>query len=154
MGGTVLPRILWPALLLVPFCASAHVVRLSVEHRETTGGYERLTGHFFGELDPALPLNAIITDLAFAPRNARGRVEYSATFTLIRPVDATKLSGVLWYEVPNRGNSPLNPRPPADALGAGHILLSSGWQGDIDPRAGIETIAVPVAHNKDGSSIT
>ena len=118
------------------------------------GQYERLTGHFYGELDPKDALNAIINDILLALRNARGLVEYSATFTLLRPVDSSKVSGVLWYEVPNRGNSPLNPRPSLDALTAGHILVSSGWQGDLAPRAGLETIAVPVARNADGSPIT
>ena len=56
----------------------ARITRLVVEHRETLGtdGYERLTGHAYGELDPKNPLNAIITDIQFAPRNARGMVEY------------------------------------------------------------------------------
>ena len=137
--------------------AEARVVRLTVEHREPAGSgtqYERLTGHFYGELDPKSPLNAVINDILLAPRNARGMVEYSATFTLLRPVDASKASGVLWYEVPNRGNSPLNPNPSPDALAAGHILLSSGWQGDLAPRDGAETIIVPVARNADGSPIT
>ena len=146
--------LLWLTVLAAPFIAHARVIHLAAEHRETSGGYERLTGHFFGELDPAAPLNAIVNDLQLAPRNARGQVEYAATFTLLRPVDPAKASGVLWYETPNRGNSPLNPRPPADAVAAGHILLSSGWQGDLTPRAGLETIAVPVARNADGSAIT
>jgi len=147
----------WIALLAA-FPAEGRVVRLIVEHRGpavlAAGQYERLTGHFFGELDPKNGLNAVINDIVLAPRNTRGLVEYSATFTLLRPVDSSKVSGVLWYEVPNRGNSPLNPRPSLDALTAGHILVSSGWQGDLAPRDGAETIAVPVARNADGSSIT
>jgi hypothetical protein len=140
------------------------VVRVVVENRESpafagqsfgsVGQYERLTGRFYGEIDPNNTLNAVINDILLAPRNARGKVEYSATFTLLRPLDPRKSSGVLWYEVPNRGNSPLNPRPSTDALSAGHILLSSGWQGDLPPRAGIETLTVPLARNADGSSIT
>jgi hypothetical protein len=143
------------SLLAVP--CGARVVRVTVEKRESPAyapDYERLTGRFFGELDPAAAGNAIINDIALAPRNSRGRVEYSATFTLLRPKDPAKASGVLWYEVPNRGNSPLNPRPAADALASGHILLSSGWQGDIAPQTGLETVTVPVARNADGSSIT
>ena len=146
----------WIALLAAS-PAEGRVVRLIVEHREpvaTGGQYERLTGHFYGELDPKHALNAVINDILLAPRNARGLVEYSATFTLLRPVDSSRASGVLWYEVPNRGNSPLNPRPAPDAMTAGHILVSSGWQGDLAPRAGAETITVPVARNADGSSIT
>lgn len=158
------PWIVGAAALAAVACSRAAVTRVTVENRESpafsgqsfgsAGQYERIVGRFFGELDPADPLNAIINDIRLAPRNARGKVEYSATFTLLRPVDSSKASGVLWYEVPNRGNSPLNPRPPADALAAGHILLSSGWQGDLAPRAGLETITVPIARNADGSSIT
>jgi hypothetical protein len=145
-------------LVLLAPAAEARVVRVVMESRDSpafaAGSYERVTGHFLGELDPSDPLNAVINDLLLAPRNQRGKVEYSATFTLLFPRDASKASGVLWYEVPNRGNSPLNPRPPADALAAGHILLSSGWQGDLAPRPGAETISTPVARNADGSSIT
>jgi hypothetical protein len=114
-------------LALLAFPAEGRVVRLAVEHRQSVGQYERLTGHFYGELDPKNEFNAVINDILLAPRNARGLVEYSATFTLLRPVDASKLSGVLWYDVPNRGNSPLSPSPSLDAVTAGHILVSSGW---------------------------
>src|SRR5262245_59463265 len=107
------------AVLVLAAPCHARVVRVSVEVRESPSyapAYQRLVGRFFGELDPGGPMNAIINDIALAPRNSTGRVEYSATFTLLRPKDARKTSGVLWYEVPNRGNSPLNPRPAADAL--------------------------------------
>ena len=149
----LIPALCWLGLLAAP-AAQKRVVRMLVEHRETKEQYERLTGHFYGELDPKNALNAVINDILLAPRNARGMVEYAATFTLLRPVDASKVSGVLWYEVPNRGNSPLNPRPSADALAAGHILVSSGWQGDLAPHAGAETISVPMVRNADGSPIT
>ena len=116
--------------------------------------YVKLIGRFFGELDPKEPLNTIINDIQLAPRNSRGRVDYSATFTLILPSDASRISGLLLYEVPNRGNSPLNARLFADEMAEGHVLVSSGWQGDLAPRPGLETITVPVARNADGSSIT
>ncbi|HSP69169.1 MAG TPA: hypothetical protein VLN48_15690, partial [Bryobacteraceae bacterium] len=93
------------AILALAIPGQAGVTRLVVEHTETIGhdGYQKLTGHVYGELDPKLPLNAIITDLELAPRNARGLVEYSATFTIIKPADMSKASGVLLYFVPNRG---------------------------------------------------
>ena len=93
------------AILALAIPVEARITRLVVEHTETLGhdGYQKLTGHAYGELDPKLPLNAIITDLEFAPRNARGMVEYVATFTLIKPADMAKASGVLLYFVPNRG---------------------------------------------------
>ena len=147
-------RAILPLLLLaVAAAAPARVVRVSIEHREPSGAYERLNGHFFGELDPSDPLNTVINDITLAPRNARGAAEYSATFTLLVPANGARRSGVLIYEVPNRGNSPLV-RPAPDALAAGHILVSSGWQGDVEPRVGLETLSVPVAHHPDGSPIT
>jgi hypothetical protein len=93
------------AILVLAIPGQARITRLVVERTESLGhdGYEKLTGHAYGELDPKLSLNAIITDLEFAPRNARGLVEYVATFTMIKPVDMAKASGVLLYFVPNRG---------------------------------------------------
>ena len=54
------------------------ITRLVIEHTETLGRdeYQKLTGHAYGQLDPKLLLNAIIIDLEFALRNARGMVEY------------------------------------------------------------------------------
>jgi len=54
--------------------------------------YERLSGMFYGELDPADPKNAVITDIQLAARNARGKVEYVGTFSLMKPVDMSKVS--------------------------------------------------------------
>ena len=124
------------------------------------GPYERLTGRAFGELDPSHPANSIITDLQLAPRNGAGMVEYMATFSMVRPVDMTKASGLLWHDVPNRGGR-LTITP--DLRAAGDIGLSSGWQGDnagnngaggtaqVDGR---EYVVVPVATDPDGSPIT
>jgi hypothetical protein len=137
--------------------SEAQVTRIEVLSREplaqgqpagAAGPYELMRGRVHGEVDPADRRNAIIQDLALAPRNARGRVEYVATFALARPVDAAKASGVLVYSVVNRGNG----APVASA--DGHVSLVSGWQGDLAPAADRQTIAVPVARNPDGSSIT
>src|SRR5712691_10662021 len=145
------------AILASAIPGHARITRLVVEHTETLGpdGYQKLTGHAYGELDPKLPLNAIITDLEFAPRNARGMVEYAATFTIIAPSDMAKASGVLIYFVPNRGRINLTGGGlAADARRHGHVLVASGWQGDLEPADGMETLVVPVAKNPDGTSIT
>jgi len=147
------------AIAIIGLVAAAHarITSLVVEHREALGndGYEKLTGHAYGELDPKNRLNAIITDIEFAPRNARGMVEYAATFSIVKPVDMTKSSGVLLYFVPNRGRINLTAGGfLADARKQGHVLVASGWQADIAPADGIETLVVPVAKNPDGSSIT
>ena len=143
------------AILLVALPSQAEIRRLVVEHTETLGGYQKLTGHAYGEVDPRLPLNAIITDLEFAPRNARGMVEYTATFTIFKPVDMAKASGVLLYFVPNRGRINLTDGGfLVDARKLGHVIVASGWQGDLEAGDGRETLSVPVAKNADGSSIT
>src|SRR5882672_1094258 len=113
-----------------------------------TPPYERISGRFYGELDPADAKNALITDIRFAPRNARGKVEYVGTFSMMKPVDLSKASGVLMYSVVNRGNGA------AAASPEGRISLVSGWQGDVVPTAMNQTIQVPRAANPDGSSIT
>ena len=71
---------------------------------EAVPPYERISGRFYGELDPRDPKNALITDIQFAPKNARGMVEYVGTFSLMKPADMSRASGVLMYSVVNRGN--------------------------------------------------
>jgi len=145
------------AMLALVIPGQARITRLVVERTEMLGsdGYEKLTGHAYGEIDPKLPLNAIITDLEFAPRNARGMVEYVATITILKPADMTNASGVLLYFVPNRGRVNLTDGGFfTDARKRRHVLVASGWQGDLEPANGIETMSAPVARNPDGSSIT
>src|SRR5689334_616798 len=54
------------------------------------GRYETLAGRAFGELDPDDPHNSLITDIRLAPRNADGKVEYIASFFLVKPIDMAK----------------------------------------------------------------
>ena len=120
------------------------------------GQYETIEGRAFGELDPEDPRNAIITDIELAPRNANGNVEYMATFFLVKPIDMSRSSGLLWQYVPNRGGRiTLSPERRAD----GDLGLSSGWQGDNRGRTahdspGRDIAVVPIAKNPDGSAIT
>ena len=137
--------------------AQAGIVRLEMAPPETAfngaafgraGRYEIIQGVAHGELDPEAEQNKIITDLDLAPRNAAGMVEYSATFQLSRPADPSKQSDVLIYNTVNRGSGTVS------GYDEGHLSLVSGWQGDIpaDPR--LQTIAVPIARNSDGSPLT
>jgi hypothetical protein len=146
------------ALLMGVTSVQARVTRIVVEHRESpafegqvfgkAGPYEVLSGHFFGEIDPADSHNSIITDIQFAPLNARGMVEYSATFALSKTIDMSKSNGLLYYTVSNRG------RGAPVASDDGRINLLSGWQGDLLQRPDAQTIVVPVAHKSDGSPLT
>src|SRR5580765_551408 len=136
--------------------AAAQVTRIEIESRApvaplgndqpqgVAGAYEVIRGRIHGEVDPKDPHNRIIQDIDLAPRNARGRVEYVASFALARPVDRSKASGVLIYQVVNRGNGDATPNSDGD------ISLVSGWQGDVMPTGRNQTIAVPVARHADG----
>jgi hypothetical protein len=137
--------------------ASARVTRIVIDQQilEGTpfpgaGQYERLNGRAFGELNPFDRRNALIQDILLAPRNANGNVEYVATFSLVKPVDMSKASGVLQYRVVNRGNSTAL----AQSGPEGHIQLVSGWQGDVTPTALNQTITLPIAKNPDGTPVT
>ncbi len=146
------------ALVALAASLEARVTKITIEHRESpaysgkvfgkAGQYELLTGHFTGELDPKDPHNQVITDIQLAVRNASGMVEYTATFAIAKPIDMSKSSGLLMYSVVNRGNGA--PAPDAD----GDVSVVSGWQGDLTPRANLQTITVPLAKNADGSAIT
>src|SRR5262245_60201700 len=115
---------------------------------EAVPPYERISGRFYGELDPRDPKNALITDIRLAPKNVRGMVEYVGTFSLMKPADMSRASGVLMYSVVNRGNGT------ATASAEGHVSLVSGWQGDVSPSATNQTIQVPRAKNPDGGRVT
>lgn len=144
----------------------ARVTRIVIDEvkplaAEQSGGvvYEQLAGRAFGELDPKLPAHALIQDIELG-KDADGKVRYVATFVLTKPVDMARASGLLWHEVPNRGN----PRPNVVAERAqGDIDLTSAWQGDNAGATTVrETAAVsrphwlrlPVAKNADGSAVT
>ena len=121
--------------------ADARVTKIVIDRPATPLAadptYETITGRAFGELDPMDAHNALITDITVAPRNANGNVEYIATFFIVKPVDMTKSSGLLWHDVPNRGG---RITISSDLRAQGDIGISSGWQGD---NAGANATAVP-----------
>ncbi|MEN2746762.1 alpha/beta hydrolase domain-containing protein [Sphingomonas sp. T9W2] len=141
-------------LALAAGTADARVVRLIVERTEDVAparpgapAYRILQGRYEGELDPRDPRNRIITDIAAAPRNARGRVAYAATFSIALPADAARASGFLMYDVPNRGNGSVA----ADA--DGHVRVISGWQGDITA-TDAQRLTAPTARGANGQPLT
>ena len=111
--------------------AEARVTRIVIDATAAINNqpaYEELTGRAFGELDPANPHNALITDITHpAARGADGKVTYIASFRIRKPKDMSTASGVVWHDVPNRGG---NVGFPADSFAAGDVQLLSGWQGD------------------------
>ncbi len=117
------------------------------------GAYVRIAGVAKGEIDPAAPENHAIADLDKAPRNASGMVEHEADFFILRPAEQARGSGVLVYDVTNRGRKMIfnllddaaggadtnNPRAARDVglaftLGRGWSLVWSGWDSGA-PRA-------------------
>src|SRR5438309_7467615 len=100
-------------MCLPPYRANARVVRFVVEQRTilangmnwgNAGPYERLNGTAHMEVDPKDPLNSVIVNLDKAPRNARGMVEFSSPFRVLKPVDMTRGNRKIWYGMNNRGN--------------------------------------------------
>jgi hypothetical protein len=173
-----MPRLIAVVLyaLLLPSLAAAEVVGLRIERREVVlggkafgaaGAYEKLAGKVDFALDPALPQNRGIVDLALAPPNARGLVEFSADFYLLKPVEPGRGNGRLFYEAGNRGtkrilavyqNAVGADDPSTDAefgngalMRQGFTLLWMGWQWDVP--AGRMRMEIPIA-TENGRSIT
>ncbi len=158
-------------LTAIAIPVEARVTRIVVDQTQAlapaagqTVAYEQISGRAFGELDPRDPLNAIIQDVELG-KDADGKVRYTASFVLTKPVNMSLASGMLWHDVPNRG-TPI-------AIGVaernfGDVGLASAWQGDnsaIDANNGTAVRAtmlvggrhwlqVPTAKNADGSTVT
>lgn len=146
-------------VVLVPAAvrpADAGVVRLKIDRREVVlqgrpfaaaGPYEKLSGRAYFALDPKRTQNQLVVDLLLAPRNARGDVEFSADFYLLKPVDPSRGNGRLLFEVGNRGTkralvvfqkARASEDPTTEAefgdgalMKQGFAILWLGWQWDV-----------------------
>ena len=155
----------------------AEVVRIEIDSRSDIAGgvwwglagpYERITGTIYFAVDPANPANRIITDIDLAPRNARGRVEFSVNFFLIKPKEIARGNGTVVYEVSNRGGKgmlryfnraegsldPVSLAHMGDGflLREGFTLLWLGWQFDPPLREGLMRLFAPAA-TADGGPV-
>lgn len=151
--------------------AQARVTRIVIDDVQplamATGqtiAYQQISGRAFGELDPRDPLNAVIQDIELG-KDADGKLRYTASFVLTRPVDLAQASGLLWHDVPNRGGSITITVPERNF---GDIGLASAWQGDNSALNAVNGTAVrpnmlvggrhwlqlPIAKNADGSPVT
>jgi hypothetical protein len=160
--------------------AEARITKIEITSKEsptfegksfgTVGQYEKLFGRAHGEVDPKDRRNAVIVDIANAPKNARGMVEYDTDIVIVKPIDNAKGNHRLWFEVNNRGNTPayslMNEADPdfsaklsAEDAGngflmkQGYTILETGWDTSAPSTAGSFAIRVPVAKNQDGSPI-
>lgn len=143
-------------LLVAASRLQAAVTRIEISERSPVlegavfgqaGAYERIVGRVHFALDPAGAANAAIRDLSLAETDVAGRVTFSATFFVLKPVDPTKGNGTSLLEVSNRGGKALltrfclaerhdDPRAKphfGDAwlLEQGYTLAWVGWQWDV-----------------------
>ena len=92
------------------------------------GQYEKIVGIAYGEVNPHDRQNRDIVDIEFAPRNARGNVEYAFNFYILKPIDLKKGAGKMMYEPPNRGGKTW--------AALGRVTVDPGGNGD-DPGSAI-----------------
>src|SRR5262249_27364979 len=171
------------ALAALLFCnasvAEAHIFKIEIMSRESpafegktfgdVGAYEKLRGKAYGEVDPADPRNALITDIQLAPRNSNGKVVYSMDIFILKPIDLGRGNrrvliginnrGTIRWERLNDGGDGNNPVTAADAgtgflMNRGYSIVANGWDVDVAAGGYKLTITAPVAKNADGSSIT
>ncbi len=166
-----IPKLLLGSAMVMGLCNAGHsritkiVIDESIPMAVAAGSpppaiaYEQVAGRAFGELDPKLPGNAIIQDIELA-KDADGKVRYITSFVIYKPVDMAKASGLMWHDVPNRGN--VFPFAPQE-VALGDVMLASAWQGDNSGRtavrptasvAGGQFLQLPVARGPNGNPVT
>jgi len=162
------------ATLCLCSTASAAVIGIEISERSdvlggksfgSSGRYERVVGTVRFAVDPNLAANRAIVDLARAPRNRDGLVEFSADLYVLKPVDSSKGNGTVLLEVVNRGRKLMlnsfnlagsnDPRTAADfgdalLLEQGFTLVWVGWQFDLPKGSELMRIEVPSASGVTG----
>ena len=159
--------------VLVTTEVEARLVRLEITSREpaaggqlfgATGAYEKIKGMAHFEVDPQDAANVQVFDIDKAPRNAAGKVAFSADMVILKPLDMRLGNGQLFFEVNNRGNKiglPMfNDTPPGANINdpttardfgngflmrQGYVVAWVGWGADIAPGGGRLTVNFPVA---------
>jgi hypothetical protein len=117
------------AMLVSTDPSAARVTRIVIDETlpsPSNSAYEEVAGRAFGELDPSLKQNAIIHDIKLG-LDKDDKARYVASFLIRKPKDMSKASGLMWHEVPNRGN--VYATAPEE-FAFGDVMLASAWQGD------------------------
>ena len=126
------------------------------------GAFEQLDGIVHFAVNPSDSANALITDLALAPKTSAGLVEFSADFRIVKPVDPQKGSHKLFFDVVNRGkplsllriNSGPEEAPMDEGNGflmrCGYTQVWCGWQHDFPNTPGFLKIQIPIASDANG----
>ncbi len=147
----------------------AEVVRFEIERVEPfadgksfghVGAYERVIGRVHYAIDPKHDRNLAIVDVDLAPRNADGKVEFTADLFVLVPKDRSKANGAILHGVNNRGNklvlrffngaSGNDPRTAADAgdgflMRQGFTIVCNGWDGELLPGNNRLRLQAPIA---------
>ena len=129
------------------------------------GAYELLEGTAHYAVDPLHPRNQGITDLDLAPRNSAGKVEFSADFAMLQPVNIDRGNRRILFDVVNRGRktalsmnsvpASTDPTAPLEAgngylMRRGYTVVFSGWQADVPPTPGLIGLHGPEAIGPQG----
>src|SRR5262245_12604945 len=120
-------------------------------------------------VDPLHPRNAAITDIALAPRDAAGKVGFSAHFAMLQPLHPERGNRRLLFDVVNRGQKramshlnsaprALDPTAPIDPgngflMRHGYTVVWCGWQADIPPTPGLIGLQAPEALGPSGTPL-
>jgi Alpha/beta hydrolase domain len=167
-------------LAFATVAARAEVTRVEITSRQdvlngkafgSVGAYEKLSGKVYFAVDPNNPRNKIIADLGKAPRNAQGKVEFSADLFILRPKDAARGNGVALFDVVNRGRKgvlgvfnratgSLDPTAENDfgdglLMREGYTIVAVGWEFEVrkDREKNLIGLSVPIATD-NGKPIT
>ncbi|HTQ53863.1 MAG TPA: alpha/beta hydrolase domain-containing protein [Bryobacteraceae bacterium] len=164
----------WILSLCLPALLPAALLRIEVSERSdvldgkpfaASGPYERIVGKAYFAVDPNLPANRIITDIAQAPRNDAGLVEFSADFYCLKPRDPAHGNHAVLFEVSNRGGRAMvatfdlsgAPHPGGDTefgdgflLDQGYTLVWLGWEFDVPPGPGLLHLYTPAVKGISG----
>ena len=151
------------------------VTGLTIQRREVVldgqpfgeaGAYEKIVGRMHYAVDPGHPLHAQIADIASAPVNSQGQVEFAGDFYVLKPLAAHRGNRRLLFDIPNRGRKSTislfnstprsaDPTTPQE-LGNGYLLRHgytlawAGWQADIERQPGFMSLDVPRAKGITG----
>jgi hypothetical protein len=171
-------RVAWILSFVFVFCAAGaegHVTRVEIISRTDVldgrafglaGAYEKIVGRLYFAVNPDNLHNKLIVDLAKAPRNAQGEVEFSAVLYLLKPKDMNKGNNAVLFEVSNRGGKGIlhlvngfSPSSPDGEYGDGFLLREGytvawvGWEFDVADHGENLKLYAPVAHDAGGKDI-
>jgi len=150
----------WILPILLPALLPAALLRIEVSERgdvqggkafASAGPYERIAGKAYFAVDPNLPANKIVTDIAKAPRDEDGLVEFSADFYCLKPRDPQHGNHAVLFEVSNRGGKGMLGTFGDDFLfEQGYTLVWLGWEFDVPPGPDLMRLYAPAAQGITG----